>query len=284
MGTWRLMGLSGRLGRVPQGLPLPSGASGEIGCPREGEQPEMDEDTREKLALHRFRVIAPLLEKGLTPRELSERRAEILATEFRLPDSPLPKRIARRTLQRWVSRYAQRGFKGLLPQPRSDRGACRAIDPQLLLRAVELKDEVPERTLERLLALMAPAGPASPEAGAPSGRPARSTLHRHLQRLGKTRRLTAAPSRVFHRFEARVPNELWMTDVKYGPYLPSEQEGTYHRAYLIAFLDDHSRAVWGAYYAAEDLPSLLDCFKRAMLRRGVPSRVNGHGKIDTNGH
>ena len=234
----------------------------------------MDEDAREKMALHRFRVIAPLLEKGLSKQELAARRTEILATEFRLPDSPLPRRIAHRTLQRWVRRYADHGFKGLMPQPRSDRGRCRAIDPQILRRAVELKDEVPERTLDRLLALLGREEEAQEQAGAPpAGRAARSTLHRHLQRLGKTRRLMTAPSRTFHRFEAKTPNELWMTDVKYGPYLPGEQADTFRRAYLIAFLDDHSRAAWGAYYAAEDLPSLLDCFKRAMLRRGVPTRV-----------
>ena len=234
----------------------------------------MDEDAREKMALHRFRVIAPLLETGLSRQDLATRRAEILATEFRLPDAPLPRRISRRTLERWLQRYAARGFKGLTPQSRSDRGLCLAIDPQILRRAVELKDEVPERTLDRLLCLLAREVEAQPgTAAASSDRVARSTLHRHLQRLGKTRRLTTAPSRTFHRFEAKVPNELWMTDVKYGPYLPGEQEGTYRRAYLIAFLDDHSRAAWGAYYIAEDLPSLLDCFKRAMLRRGVPTRV-----------
>ena len=225
----------------------------------------MDEDAREKMALHRFRIIAPLLEKGLDRQEMAARRAEILATEFRLPDSPLPRRIARRTLQRWVRRYMDYGFKGLMPQMRSDRGRCRAIDPKILRRAVELKDEVPERTLDRLLGLLAREETAR--------RVSRSTLHRHLQHLGKTRRLTTAPERTFHRFEAKRPNELWMTDVKYGPYLPGEQADTFRRAYLIAFLDDHSRAVWGAYYIAEDLPSLLDCFKRAMLHRGVPTRV-----------
>lgn len=233
----------------------------------------MDEDTREKLALHRFRVIAPLLEKGVSRQELAARRTELLATEFRLPDSPLPRRIARRTLERWVRRYIDHGFKGLMPQPRSDRGSCRAIDPKILRRAVELKDEVPERTLDRLVTLLAreeQERDADEDAQEP---PARSTLHRHLQQLGKTHRLTTAPTRTFHRFETKAPNELWMTDVKYGPYLPGEQPETFRRAYLIAFLDDHSRAVWGAYYAAEDLPALLDSFKRALLRRGVPSRV-----------
>ncbi len=233
----------------------------------------MDEDTKEKVALHRFRVIAPLLEKGLSRQEMAARRAEILATEFRLPDLPLPRRIARRTLQRWVRRYLDHGFKGLQPQVRSDRGRCRAIDPQILRRAIELKDEVPERTLDRLLALLAREEGRVAAGTQPASRPARSTLHRHLQQMGKTRRLTTVPARTFHRFEAKTPNELWMTDVKYGPYLPGEQPDTFRRAYLIAFLDDHSRAVWGAYYAAEDLPSLLDCFKRALLHRGVPTRV-----------
>src|SRR5690348_8385871 len=64
-------------------------------------------------------------------------------------------------------------------------------------------------------------------AQAPARPLARSTLHRHLQRLGKTRRLTVAPTRTFHRFETKEPNELWMTDVKHGPYLPGEQSDTF---------------------------------------------------------
>jgi len=183
----------------------------------------MDEDAREKLALHRFRVIAPLLEKGLSRQELAERRAEVLATEFRLPDSPLPRCIGRRTLERWVRHYTNHGFKGLMPQPRSDRGACRAIDPKILRRAVELKDEVPDRALDRLITVLAREEQERRDAGEDGAEPpARSTLHRHLQQLGKTRRLTTAPRRTFHRFETKAPNELWMTDVKYGPYLPGE--------------------------------------------------------------
>lgn len=231
----------------------------------------MDEDAGEKLALFRYRVVAPLVETGITRQEFAARRAEILTTEFRMPGSELARRIPTRTLQRWTRRLLKAGFKGLLPQPRSDRGVTRALDPAILRRAVELKDEVPQRTLDRLLAMLAreaeAAGVDAPRAAA------RSTLHHHLQRLGKTRRLTVGPSRTFHRFETDAPNDLWMTDVKYGPYLPAEQPGTFRRAYLIAFIDDHSRAAWASYYAAEDLQSLLDCFKRSMLRRGVPTKV-----------
>lgn len=100
-----------------------------------------------------------------------------------------------------------------------------------------------------------------------------STLARHLRRLGKTRSLLRLPRQVYRRYEKDRPNAQWQADVFHGPFLP-DSRGEMRRTYLVAFLDDHSRLVpHGQFYRAEDLPSLLDCFKKAILKRGIPARV-----------
>lgn len=100
-------------------------------------------------------------------------------------------------------------------------------------------------------------------------------MSRHLRRLGKTRQALTQATKSFRRYEKAAPNVQWQGDVKHGPYLPDPQNPKkMHKTYLIAFLDDHSRLVIHAeFYWAEDLVSLLDCFKKALLKYGLPARV-----------
>ena len=48
--------------------------------------------------------------------------------------------------------------------------------------------------------------------------------------------MTPRGSTVFGRFEAGAPNVLWVADVLHGPLIGGK------KAYLFAFLDDHSRS------------------------------------------
>ncbi len=84
-----------------------------------------------------------------------------------------------------------------------------------------------------------------------------------------------SPKGSFRRYEKDRPNAQWQSDVWHGPYIPDPRDGErMRRTYLIAFLDDHSRLVTHAeFYLAEDLPSLLDCFKKAVQKRGLPTRL-----------
>jgi transposase InsO family protein len=141
----------------------------------------------------------------------------------------------------------------------------------VLARAVQLRQEVPARSTRQIIDILT----LDPETAVGPGDIKLSTLSRQLRRLGKTRALLRQPKDVFRRYEKDSPNAQWQSDVLYGPYLPDPvNPGSYKRTYLIAFLDDHSRLVThGGFYWAEDLPSLLDCFKRAILKRGLPVRV-----------
>jgi hypothetical protein len=51
-------------------------------------------------------------------------------------------------------------------------------------------------------------------------------------------------------------------------------EGRRRKAYLIAFIDDHSRLIpQAAFYLSENLDAFLNAFEQALLKRGLPRKL-----------
>ena len=101
--------------------------------------------------------------------------------------------------------------------------------------------------------------------------PAARTLQTHLSRAGLNQRADGrTPSKVYGRFEATAPNELWTGDGLHGPKLAS----TGRRAVLLAFIDDHSRMLVGwRWVSGEDVFGLEAALRPALMARGVPEAV-----------
>jgi len=227
------------------------------------------DDHATEVALWRYGIIAPLLSPDLDPAEARAIRQGIIRRRHVLAGGGPAREVSARTLRRWLEAYRKGGFAGLRPKTRKDRGRPRHIEPEVLEKAVALREEVPERSTRQIIDIL------TLDPGTRAGPLKRSTLSRHLGWLGKTRRLLKAPKGSFRRYEMDRPNAQWQSDVWYGPYLPDPRDrDKKRRTYLIAFLDHHSQLVaHGAFYWAEDLPSLLDCLKRAILKRGLPARL-----------
>jgi transposase InsO family protein len=227
------------------------------------------DDHATEVALWRYGIIAPLLAPDLEPAQARAIRQNIIGGRHVFPGGGPTREISSRTLRRWLSNYRRGGFEGLKPGTRKDRGRPRRIEPEVLGKAVALREEVPERSARQIIDIL------TLDPGTEARGLKRSTLARHLSRMGKTRRLLKAPKGSFRRYEKDRPNAQWQSDVWYGPYLPDPRDpDKKRRTYLIAFLDDHSRLIThGAFYGAEDLPSLLDCLKKAILKRGLPARL-----------
>lgn len=229
------------------------------------------DDHATRVALFRYGVIAPLLDPGLSAGERTRLRREILERQHVLPGEGNAKTVSARSLRRWLQAYREGGFAALLPRPRRDKGKARRIAPEVLDKAVALREAVPARSVRQIIEILA----LDPDTPVGEGKVKRSTLARHLRRLGKSRALLELPKEPFRRYEKERPNLQWQSDVWHGPHLPDpEDPARMRRTYLIAFLDDHSRlVVHGEFYFAEDLLSLLDCFKKALSKRGIPVRV-----------
>jgi transposase InsO family protein len=104
----------------------------------------------------------------------------------------------------------------------------------------------------------------------------RSTLHRVLKAEGLSARRCRVPdTKDLDRYESPVPNGTWQSDMLVGPWLPDpERPGSMRRAYLYAFIDDHSRLLLhGRFSFKGDLPALELVFRRCLQKWGVPDRV-----------
>ena len=109
--------------------------------------------------------------------------------------------------------------------------------------------------------------------------PSPRTLQRHFAACGLTRwRPDGAPPATFGRFEAERPNVRWVGDALPGPLVAGR------KAILIAFLDDHARAVVAARWGhAETAVALRETLRVALAARGRPAQLyvdNGSMFID----
>jgi putative transposase len=156
--------------------------------------------------------------------------------------------------------YLAGGFDALKPVQRQGVPRTAAV---LLEQAVALRREQPARTgaqIARILARLHGADVA----------PSERTVERHLARLGLTRQVAGGAPRVFGRFEADSPNELWISDALHGPVCVGPT-GRPVKAICFAILDDHSRLVVAARFVAAETTRGLEGVLRAGLQaRGVP--------------
>jgi transposase InsO family protein len=223
---------------------------------------ELDQAREE--GLRRYQIIAPLLEEGLAECEKRPIRRLIRDQE----------RISDRTLRRYVAAFKRQGFDGLLPRERKDKGSCKAIPAEVLKLAAQIRQELPERSAERVRQLLASEG----------HRVARSTLERHLRQQGLSgREIKSAQKQIAsRRFNRLGRNTLWQADLKYGPYLPDlKNPGLKIKTYLIAIIDDATRlVVHGEFYDHQRQPVLEDTFRKAIIRCGAPDNLYvDNGKI-----
>jgi len=227
----------------------------------------MTNDLANETALKRHEIIAPLLVPGLEEAEKRRIRREILEREG----------ISERTLRRYLAAYREDGYEGLKPKTRSDNGKLKAISREILDRAAELKQELPERSVRRIIRILEGEGTIK------KGEISRSTLSRHLLKMGlgaadlKNAKTGGTAAR---RFVKSSRNTLWQADIKYGPYIPAAN-GSKKKTYLIALIDDATRYICHAqFYDNQRLPILEDSFRKAVLKCGKPDAVYvDNGKI-----
>jgi len=217
----------------------------------------------EKIALFRYGLVAPLVLQPLPRGELTRRAEEIAARNYEIPFSKRTL-VSVDTLLDWALRYRHGGFEALARKPRHDRGQSRALTPQLAQLIERLKRENPHRTGTTLLRELT--------LSSNSGGISASTLYRFLKQRGLTPRQLLAGS-AHKKFEAELSNQIWQSDMLFGPYVHRAGGGRM-QAFLYAILDDASRLIPHAqFYVHQGLDAFLDCLRQAVAARGVPLRL-----------
>lgn len=219
----------------------------------------------QQVALFRFQVISPALERGLSKAQRGQVVRELIEETY---DHPLtgPRKYSRESVDRWIRAYQDGGFEALVPAiakpaPRTDAG--------VLDLAAGLKTENPDRTAAQVRRILLSSTGWSPS---------ESTLLRLFHSRDLMGPASGQAGEVFGRFEAAQANQRWVGDALHGPKLFGK------KTYLFAFLDDHSRVLTGYRFAlAEDTLRMSWALRNGLTSRGVPESIyvdNGAPYVD----
>jgi transposase InsO family protein len=219
------------------------------------------ENTQNNQALERYKIISPIL--SATAEGADKAKIGMLKNEA-LQQSG----VSRKTLAQWLERYAKEGFDGLKYKS-STVGAKRKIPGELVREAIQLRLEVPTRSIPQIIEIL------EMEGKSPIGFLKRSTLQDRLREEGYSTaqmKLYRQPGIAARRFARSERNSLWQADIKYGPVLKIKGESV--QIYFVGFIDDATRyIVHGEFYDTLDQSIVEDCFRKAILKEGVPKRV-----------
>ena len=188
------------------------------------------------------------------------------------------------TLESWYYAYQVQGFEALQRQPRKDKGTRKALSPEACQALLDLRREHPELKIKVLVRQLVEKGVL--QLGTFSMPSVYRFFAAHQMDAHSIKHNPPPPqSGPTKAFECALANELWMTDMMFGPTLKLANGSVVHTR-LFALLDDCSRLVPHAqYYDSEKLCWFLDCFRQGLARRGFPDKLyTDQGKIFTSYH
>lgn len=217
-----------------------------------------DNKKAEEIAAERVQLLSPLLAEGLDAAKARKIRLQICEQTG----------LSERTIRRYLAWYREAGFEGLKPKGKTNRKVKEAIPAHLLEQAIILRREVPTRSIAQIIQILEWEGLAEP------GQIKRSTLQEKLALKGyssRHMRLYSDAGVAARRFQHKHRNQLWHSDLKYGPYLPIGPNGEKKQVFLLAFLDDATRFVLhAAFYPTMDQGIVEDGFRHSIQKYGVP--------------
>ena len=213
---------------------------------------------RDDQALKRLEMITPLLDPNLDEAKRSQMREAIAEKN----------NLTTRSLYRYEKYYRENSFDGLRPMNRQMRRSAKLPDnyDEILGQAIQLKKEVPKRSVRQIIKILEIEGWAPPGVLKPS------TLQRYLYNAGlgkkQMRKYTEARETSSRRFCRAHRMELVQGDIKYGPQI-RDKNGKLIKTYLSSLIDDHSRYILHSeFYDNQRAEIVEDAFHKAVLRHG----------------
>lgn len=227
----------------------------------------LEDDERSRIALLRYEVIAPLLNRPL-PRGAQNNLIEDLTSQMHLDAKNRLVHLGKRTIERYLSQYQKFGLEGLKPKVRKEQGSLKAFPSEALTEAVKLRLAQPELSADSLIDILRSQNISGAE------QMCVSTLNRHFRRLGKDRpALKRIIKKRYRLLSVEGAHVLWICDVWDGPYLYDEVKDKNRRLRLVAILDSFTRTIVHAeFYFNESRPCLEDTLLKAILKYGVAER------------
>lgn len=223
---------------------------------------ELEEKKREKIALFKYGIIAPVLVGNVTSqmnyfREMAQKEHDVPYLGAR--------RYMPQTFKKWLKQYRHHGFDALMPKERGDKGQSRKINSQLALDIKETVVSYPFLSGSALYRLLVSEGKIR-VGGINEG-----TLRKYVKD-NQLREL--APPVPRKKFEKEHINQLWTADCMHGPYLKLRDQPRKHKVFLIAAIDDHSRMICArGWFSHENSIALEKALKDGISRFGLPKTL-----------
>ena len=209
-------------------------------------------------ALKRYQLIAPLLDETIDEGKRIQMREEIAEKNG----------ISKRSLYRYEAKFREEQFNGLRPMNREKRRSQALPEnyDEIVGEAIQLKREVPKRSVRQIIKIL------ESEGYAPPGVIKSSTLQRYLYKSGlgtkQMKRYTEKRETSSRRFCRAHRMELLQGDIKYGPEIRLS-DGSLIKTYLSSLIDDHSRfIVQSEFYDNQRQEVVEDTFHKAILKYG----------------
>ena len=209
------------------------------------------------LALERYKIIHPILEKDVSIRQVARDHGILV-----------------RTVYRWVQRYKKHGFAGLARQHRKQYARSLSMEFQQLIEGLALQNSALSITAIHRKAIIAAKGMGIVP---PSYRVVRSVIERIKPSLVKLAREGAKAYSesydLIYRREAVGPNAIWQADHTQLDIFVKNEDGDQEKPWLTVILDDYSRAVAG-YLLSFSSPSAIQtalALRQAIWRKTHPN-------------
>jgi transposase len=214
---------------------------------------------QDEIALERYKLISPILsamEENADKGKIGAMKSEVCGLAG----------VSRKTLSRWLVRYAENGFNGLRYAPNTTSLKKRVIPDELVKEAILLRMEVPSRSIPQIIEIL------EMEEKAPQGLLKRSTLQDRLREEGYSKtqmKLYQKPGIAARRFARTERNDMWQANIKYSGYL--NISGKSQEIFLSGLLM-MQRATSSTVSFTQTAPKLLSkiVYVRQSSRKGCP--------------
>ena len=172
--------------------------------------------------------------------------------------------VSRRTIDRWLDCYAQKGIEGLKYQSNPSLSK-KKIPDELIKEAILLRREVPTRSTPQIIEIL------EMEGKAPKGFLKRATLQDRLREAGYAKsqmKLYQQSGIAARRFVRTERNDMWQADIKHCGYINSKE------LYFVGFIDDATRyIIHGEFYHDFDQSIVEDSLRKGISKNGLPKRL-----------
>lgn len=222
-----------------------------------------------KIAHWRFEMISPLLDETLSRqrkrRLIRERTNKNVCWPSSDGDDEVRKPIGRSTLFRWIKDYREKGFEGLLPQTRKDKGLARGDRSIYVDYALGLLYEQPERSLTQLMTYLETEFAEPPMSRSTLSR----DLHAHPAYQGIEQRRKGSSKKLRDLYQTDKPHRAWQLDGK-GPFPVTFTNGQTQRVHVLSILDSFSRYILAVIIAlSESVEAAVRVFRFAAASWGM---------------